>query len=65
MTKYVSLLVLFSIFALIAIMSVEADVKIGSCNQFLPRECIDECKARGYKGGHCGSFLNWNCWCEQ
>ncbi|OQV15663.1 hypothetical protein BV898_10250 [Hypsibius exemplaris] len=27
-------------------------------------DCLGECKRMGYKGGHCGSFANVNCWCE-
>ncbi|XP_018901492.2 defensin [Bemisia tabaci] len=48
----------------------EADVYIGSCNaltttnNYIPH-CEDECRRQGFKGGHCGSFLRVNCWCEQ
>ncbi|CAK1551394.1 unnamed protein product [Leptosia nina] len=46
---------------------VDASVHIGSCvwgatDYF--SDCRKECKNRGYKSGHCGSFWNVNCWCD-
>ncbi|CAH0723225.1 unnamed protein product, partial [Brenthis ino] len=46
---------------------VQADKLIGSCVWGFVNytsNCNAECKRRGYKGGHCGSFANVNCWCE-
>nr|P81544.1 RecName: Full=Defensin heliomicin [Heliothis virescens]1I2U_A Chain A, DEFENSIN HELIOMICIN [Heliothis virescens] len=43
------------------------DKLIGSCvwgAVNYTSDCNGECKRRGYKGGHCGSFANVNCWCE-
>ncbi|CAD6240250.1 GSCOCT00014154001.2-RA-CDS [Cotesia congregata] len=47
---------------------VQADVSIGSCvwgGVNYTSDCNGECKRRRYRGGHCGSFLNNICWCEQ
>ncbi|XP_048003073.1 defensin ARD1 [Leguminivora glycinivorella] len=46
---------------------VEADKLIGSCvwgGVDYTSNCNGECKRRGFRGGHCGSFANVNCWCE-
>lgn len=45
----------------------EADKLIGSCvwgAVNYTSDCNKECKRRGHRGGHCGSFGNVNCWCE-
>lgn len=44
------------------------DVSVGSCvwgGVNYISNCNGECKRRGYRGGHCGSFMNNICWCEQ
>ncbi|KAG6444225.1 hypothetical protein O3G_MSEX003263 [Manduca sexta] len=46
---------------------VQADKLIGSCvwgAVDYTSNCNAECVRRGFKGGHCGSFANVNCWCE-
>ncbi|XP_055330772.1 defensin-like [Paramacrobiotus metropolitanus] len=50
------------------LMRAKRDVLKGSCvwgATDYKSDCLAECKRMGYKGGHCGSFLNVNCWCEQ
>lgn len=44
-----------------------ADVLVGSCVLFgknYKPNCESFCKNQGFKGGHCGSVLRINCWCE-
>lgn len=48
-------------------MFAKRDVSIGSCvwgGVNYVSNCNRECKRRGYRGGHCGSFFNNICWCE-
>lgn len=59
---------LLSVFSLIVIEEIQADVDIGSCvagTAGYQPHCEAECKRRGYKNGHCGSFLRIKCWCDQ
>ena len=47
---------------------VKADIKIGSCSAAdgdYIEHCNETCSSRGYKGGHCGSIFNRECWCDQ
>nr|XP_018901723.1 PREDICTED: defensin heliomicin-like [Bemisia tabaci] len=72
MTKNVnSILLMVCVTCLLIVSSpqnaAQADVLIGSCvwgGVNYTSDCLKECKRRGYKGGHCGSALNVNCWCE-
>ncbi|XP_044730463.1 defensin-like [Chrysoperla carnea] len=69
--NYRSMLLLVCLSFLVIVSSpqngVQADVLIGSCvwggNNYVS-DCNGECKRRGHRGGHCGSFWNVNCWCE-
>lgn len=69
--NYRSMLLLVCLTFLVIVSSpengVQADKLIGSCvwgAVNYTSNCNAECKRRGYKGGHCGSFANVNCWCE-
>lgn len=63
----VMMMVVIAVFSTLAVMEVEADVLVGSCvwgAVNYKSNCNGECKRMGYKGGHCGSAFNVNCWCE-
>lgn len=45
----------------------QADVHIGKCEIWSMdpgKYCRNDCKKQGYPWGHCGSFLDTECWCE-
>lgn len=72
MKNYRSMLLLVCLSFLVIVSSpqngAEADVHIGTCvwgGVDYVSDCMAECKRRGYPGGHCGSFWNVNCWCEE
>ncbi|KAH0555361.1 hypothetical protein KQX54_017955 [Cotesia glomerata] len=66
--NYRSMLLLVCLSFLVIISSpqngAQADKLIGSCvwgATNYTSNCNAECKRRGFKGGHCGSFWNVNC----
>ena len=66
-SKNILALLLVTVLCSVLVMEAEADVSIGSCvwgGVNYVSNCLNECKRRRYKGGHCGSFANNICWCE-